>query len=101
MQKHPVSCKEDPRVVFIKYDLEIELPNGVAPTGFQGACERGTGKKRNYVKKKEKKIIIFLGTRHLCAAFISNAIIGDNGMWTMMELPGNLTKNFNFHSNWV
>ena len=44
MQKHPVSCKEDPRVVFIKYDLEIELPNGVAPTGFQGACERGTEK---------------------------------------------------------
>ena len=42
MQKHPVACKEDPRVVFIKYDLEIELPNGVAPTGFQGACERGT-----------------------------------------------------------
>ena len=69
MQKHPVACKEDPRVVFIKYDLEIELPNGVAPTGFQGACERGTGKKRNYVKKKEKKkiIVFFRYKTSLCS----------------------------------
>ena len=60
-QKHPVSCKEEPRVVFIRYDSEMEIPNGVAPTGFQGACERGT-KRLDILhthKKKDHNLISF------------------------------------------